>query len=108
MTHKFLKYIENEKDPQECYGLMGIAVVSKFDGGQIDHYTVKAGRDGQGYYVQPMAQKMNDTWFKASLLDSNYDDQELGATIRKEVSTYYERKTKPAPEKAFDDSSCPF
>lgn len=92
LNAKFIKYIENEASPEQSYGLMGLAVVSRFNGAEISHYIVKQNKNG-GFFIESMSQKMNNQFYKSSVIDSNYLDQEIKDMIRKNVNAYYNKTT---------------
>lgn len=106
ISPKFLKYEENQDQASKEKGFLGVITFSTHNNTEIHNYKVQQGKDGKGFFIVPFSTKMNERWFKAHSMDSNYMSEELEAFLRKSVNAYY--NAGQATQLAFDDSSVPF
>lgn len=95
---QFLSYEQNNQRPEDSYGLMGIATILLE--GDTHRFVVKQGKDGQGFYIHPFSQKMNEKWFKALDLDSKSKDDEVKTMIREQVKEHYKGVEPPNSSEA--------
>ena len=105
MTYKFIEYIKNETPPQQTHGLLGIASVT--DGNKIYNFLVREGKEGKGYYITEMAQKLNDQWYKSFVTDSRIEENEIHSLIRKHLSGE-QSQSKSDDEMPQFSEECPF
>ena len=79
-----MEYVKNETPTDQSYGLLGVATVT--DGKKLYRFLVKEGKEGKGYFITEMAQKLNEQWHKSFLFDSRIEENEVHSLIRKHLN----------------------